>query len=314
VATRHAAALLRFQPHKTTTQKSETKKRPALILIPSLINRFHILDLHPKQSFARFLYDAGYDVFLLDWHADLSQKLPATLEQAVTDYIIPLCDKIPHTHYHMIGYCMGGTLAIAAAQLNPKPVTSLTLIATPWDFHQPDAALGKNLSAYIKQAQKNTPQLNPMFKGSWLQMLFWRNDPLTALRKFTRFAAQKPDSHEAHLFTLTEDWLNDGVDLPLSLLADCAETWYAQNAPHTKQWRIGNILISPHKLTKIPLHLITAARDGLVPPQSSLPLTEHKNAQHDHFDTGHIGLFAGAKSVNTIWPQVQHSLSGHNTR
>ena len=38
------------------------------------------------------------------------------------------------------GYCMGGTLAVAAAQRRPEliSVNSLALLAAPWDFHAPD--------------------------------------------------------------------------------------------------------------------------------------------------------------------------------
>src|SRR3546814_17575296 len=34
--------------------------------------------------------------------------------------------------YHLIGYCLGGTMSVASAVLSPP--LSLTLIATPWDF------------------------------------------------------------------------------------------------------------------------------------------------------------------------------------
>jgi polyhydroxyalkanoate synthase len=311
VARHHAVALKLLNPAKTSKTSKSRKPRPALVLIPSLINRFHILDLHPQHSFARFMHDAGYDVYLLDWHHDLTQALPTTLESSICDYILPLCAKIPQKHYHMLGYCMGGTLAIAAAQLNPGPIQSLTLLATPWDFHKPDAILGRNLSDYITHIQNQHPTTH--FKAYWLQILFWRHDPLTALHKFKRFANLDPHSLDAPLFTLTEDWLNDGVDLPLSLLAECANEWYAKNTPSRHTWKIAKQIISPDTLT-MPLHIITAERDGLVPPESSAALTTHNQAVHHLFHTGHIGLFAGSQSKNSIWPQVQHILSGHNTR
>src|SRR5881396_399223 len=40
--------------------------RPVL-LVPSLINRSHIWDLRPGDSFVEGLQAAGYDVFLVDW-------------------------------------------------------------------------------------------------------------------------------------------------------------------------------------------------------------------------------------------------------
>jgi len=41
--------------------------RPPLLLVPSLINRSHIWDLRPGDSFVEGLLADGYDVFLIDW-------------------------------------------------------------------------------------------------------------------------------------------------------------------------------------------------------------------------------------------------------
>ena len=34
-----------------------------------------------------------------------------------------------------MGYCMGGTLAVALAARKPRRVSKLALLAAPWDFH-----------------------------------------------------------------------------------------------------------------------------------------------------------------------------------
>ena len=303
VIAKHKATALKCLP---ATHKS---KKPPIVLIPSLINRFHILDLHPDQSFAQFLRQNGHDVYLIDWHHDLNQSLPTSLDNCIINHLTPLLDHIPAKSYHMMGYCMGGTLAMAAAQLNVIKIKSLTLMATPWDFHQPDAVGAQKLAAALQNSA------DEMISANWLQMIFWQRDPLTALSKFLHFARGNTHSHTANIFVLAEDWLNDGVDLPASLLRDCAQTWYAKNASFKKQWRVHNTLIDPLKLKHIPLHIVAAHRDGLVPTASSLCLSKNmRNITTSLFDTGHIGLFAGRKSISTVWPQVQHFLTHHNTR
>src|SRR3546814_18721762 len=49
----------------------------------------------------------------------------------ISDWSSDVCssDLAP---YHLIGYCLGGTMSVASAVLSPP--LSLTLIATPWDF------------------------------------------------------------------------------------------------------------------------------------------------------------------------------------
>ena len=38
-----------------------------MLLVPSLINRWYVLDLRPGARLAGALVDAGHDVFCLDW-------------------------------------------------------------------------------------------------------------------------------------------------------------------------------------------------------------------------------------------------------
>lgn len=303
VTTIDAVALKRLKPRTKA-------RKPIVLLVPSLINRFHILDLHPQHSFAQFLQQQGFDVYLIDWHHDTDKPLPQSIAQCVTDYIIPLQNTIYEPH-HVIGYCMGGTLALAGAVLKAKLVTSLTLIATPWDFHQPSKGAALQFGSLLHAFGNSTTETH--IKSEWLQMLFWQRDPLAALRKFQMFAHMIDSRDDATNFVLAEDWLNSGVDLPTAFLHDCANQWFSENRPDTGTWQIGKTPIDLHKLQDIPIHLVMAQRDRLVPPDSSRALhTIAPHAINSLFDTGHIGLFAGAKSQSQVWPHVQQFLTDHN--
>ena len=56
--------------------------RPPLLLVPSLINRSHIWDLRPGDSFVEGLLADGYDMFLIDWrtpdHRDVDNTIATT--------------------------------------------------------------------------------------------------------------------------------------------------------------------------------------------------------------------------------------------
>ena len=98
---------------KTESGKTESGK-PLLLVIPSLVNQAHILDLDKKTSFVRTLADRGYPVVLLDWGT------PGPLEQnfSLSDYIARLLrlveGAIDPQPIVLVGYCMGGLLALAA--------------------------------------------------------------------------------------------------------------------------------------------------------------------------------------------------------
>ena len=301
IATHHAVAL------KILPATHKRKNRSPVLIVPSLINRFHILDLAPQHSFAQFLRQAGHDVYLIDWHHDLTKKLPTSVENCITDYILRFARTLSGQP-HLIGYCMGGTLSIAAACLEQSRFKSLSLIATPWDFHAPSRQAGEqfahSLHKMIRQSGHNR------VAAQWLQMLFWQRDPLAALRKFQRFAQLETHTPQADLFALAEDWLNDGVDLPASLLQDCAEHWFKANEPLKGSWSVAHQSIAIKHLKKIPIHIVNAQRDQLVPLASTPRIQQ---AHQSVFATGHIGLFAGALSMQQVWPQVQQFLAVHNT-
>src|SRR3984885_15188978 len=117
-----------------------------VLVVPSLINRGYILDLAPGNSLLRFLAGQGLRPFLVDWDA------PAEVERAygLSDYITLRLEKAAEAasqasggkSISVLGYCMGGLLALALADRRPDLVNSLALLATPWKFHaeRPDQA------------------------------------------------------------------------------------------------------------------------------------------------------------------------------
>ncbi|WP_408639562.1 alpha/beta fold hydrolase, partial [Neoroseomonas rubea] len=107
---------------------------PAVMFVPSLVNRAHVLDLTPEASLMRWLPGQGFRTLLLDWgwpgeaerHFTLTDYVAGRLERALMAAPGPVV---------LAGYCMGGLLALAAALRRPDRVRALALLATPWDFH-----------------------------------------------------------------------------------------------------------------------------------------------------------------------------------
>ncbi|MEO0326401.1 MAG: class III poly(R)-hydroxyalkanoic acid synthase subunit PhaC, partial [Myxococcota bacterium] len=43
------------------------RERTPIVMVPSLINRWYVLDLMPGRSFVEYLVDEGHDVYVIDW-------------------------------------------------------------------------------------------------------------------------------------------------------------------------------------------------------------------------------------------------------
>ncbi len=276
---------------------------PAILIIPALINRFTILDVHPDHSFVQTLTDSGFRVFIVDWDVPGIEENAFGVADYVTERLCPVLDFLAPMKPHVMGYCMGGVLALALTQIAPQHVRSRTLLATPWDFHAGFDATGvdgRNLSLWL------APWLSGggAVSDEAVQSLFTAFQPLHAFRKFASFAQMDQDSAEATRFVLAEDWLNDGVPLTASVARECFEDWCGKNILANGAWRVAGTTITPDSVT-VPTCIVVAERDKIVPPESARVLANKiPNATILTPPLGHIGLMSSSRARAQVWDPV----------
>lgn len=288
-----AARLLDFAP-------DAPRGRPAALIVPSLVNRWYVLDLALDRSLVRALAAAGVRPLVLDWDQPGEEERDFTL----TDYVcgpleaaIARAGEIAGTRPGLVGYCMGGLLALAAALRRPADLKHLTLLATPWDFHT-DPLVARRMAVAA-------PGLGIAIEGldglpvDALQAMFAGVDPWSVPRKFDAFArkaARDPEDPGVLAFLALEDWLNDGVNLARAVARECVVGWYGRNSPPRGRWRIAGRRVDPRAL-ELPAMVMIAGRDRIVPPDSSRPLADMlPNAVSLTPPLGHIGMVAGGSA------------------
>jgi poly(3-hydroxyalkanoate) synthetase len=281
---------------------------PVLLLVPSLVNRASVLDLAPDRSLARFLVGQGLRVLLLDW------GWPGGVERrfTLTDYIAGRLERAMVAaggRVVLAGYCMGGLLAVAAAQRRPDLVAALALLATPWDFHAADperaAELGR-LAPLLEPAMAVAGTL-PV---DLLQVMFALFDPFSVAAKYRAFGRLDQDSDRARLFVALEDWLNDGVPLAAPVARECLTGWYGANAPGRGCWTVAGLAVTPAALD-LPCFVAVPARDRIVPPESARPLAAQiRGAVLHEPAAGHIGMVAGSLAEVALWRPLLAWLRG----
>jgi len=265
---------------------------PAVLLIPSLINRSYILDLTPRYSLIRGLARRGVSPFLLDWDAPGEDERDFTVSDYVTRRIEPalkMLHQMTGGPVALLGYCMGGLLALAQAMHSPALVSGMVLLATPWDFHKgfdvPRAFLAplwNNLHQFI-DAQGHLPV-------DFLQFLFTIFDPDLTARKYSHFQGLPSKSSLAKEFVRLEDWANDGVPLVQNVAKECLQDWYLNNAPSKGLWQVDGQAIVPEKIS-CPSLVIVPERDRIVTPASALALSHClPECTSLHVTGGHVGM------------------------
>ena len=283
-----------------------------ILVVPSLINRCDILDLVPERSFMRFLAGQGLRPFLVDWGH------PGETERGfgLADYVLKRlgsaleavrarCGRAPV----LVGYCMGGTLALGLAEQRAAELGGLVLLAAPWDFHaeRPEQAL--LLGALLPLVEPLLAALGEL-PVDVIQTLFAALDPALALRKFLGFAALDPASERARHFVALEDWLNDGVPLAAPVARECLGRWYGENAPARGAWRLGGRPVLPRRI-EIPCLAVIPDQDRIVPPASASALAAAlPDCSTLRPATGHIGMMSGSRAEAAVWrPLVEWVLA-----
>ena len=277
-----------------------------VLVIPSLINRFHVLDLLPEHSFVRYLADRGLRPLLVDWNEPGVEEQGFTL----TDYIAGRLERALDAamaaaggRVAILGYCMGGLLALALALRRPRETAALALLATPWDFHAEQRQQSELLAAVIATFRRVRGSLDAL-PVEIIQALFWSLDPFLAERKFVHFAELDPAGAAARTFVALEDWINDGVPLAWGVAEECARGWYGNNDPPAGRWQVGKKSVIPEHLDK-PALVVLPRRDRIVPPASAAPLyAALANPTMLHPAFGHIGMMAAAAAPNAVWQPI----------
>ena len=254
---------------------------PVAILIPSLINPPHILDLDAQVSLASAVAEMGRHALLLDWGA-ASERADLSVSGHIEQLLLPLLHEL-NEPAALIGYCLGGTMAIAAANL--APVERVVTLAAPWNFAAYPAKGRKSLLAMWREARGPAHALGAL-PMEVLQAAFWSLDPERTVTKFAKFAELDPASAEARRFVVLEDWANQGEPLPCAAGAELIEQFFGADLPGSGGWTIAGTTITDH-FTAPSLHF-TAAHDRIT-PSATAPAGDTVEIA-----SGHVGMIVGS--------------------
>ncbi len=262
-----------------------------LVIVPSLINPAFVVDLTPGNSLLESLAAAGFRPLLVDW----GETEPHGLASAVTDRLMPLIAGLGEP-VALAGYCLGGTLALAAAALLGPRVSRLALLATPWHFSGYDGAARAGMSDWWQGAAPLADSLRAM-PIDLLQPAFWALDGDAVAAKYESFAAL-PDGPAANAFIRLEDWSNTGQPLSLATAHDLAETLFRDDQPGRGTWTIAGQRIDAAAIT-CPILDVIAVRDRIVPAAAALTTNGPGTALR--VDAGHVGMVVGRRAPAMLW-------------
>jgi polyhydroxyalkanoate synthase len=128
------------------TPSTRDVMREPVLIVPSWIMKYYILDLQEHNSLIRYLVAEGFTDFAISWRNPGAEARDTGLNDYLAGGLLEALGKVRSLcagePVHAVGYCLGGTLlAIAAAALGrdhrDTEMRSITLLAAQTDFDEP---------------------------------------------------------------------------------------------------------------------------------------------------------------------------------
>ncbi|MBL7545352.1 MAG: alpha/beta fold hydrolase [Bdellovibrionaceae bacterium] len=304
--------LLRFKTTTTSTAPAQQLQTP-LFIIPSMINRYYVLDLLPGKSFIEFLQNQGVPIYLLDWGVPYDEDNWLTLDQLLTqrlDYFMDLIATDSKSEkVNLFGHCLGGTLTTMYTLRFPERVNTLLLLTAPIDFDH-----GGKLGLWVRQNQFHPETITKAYGHMpwWvLQSSFQMLKPMLPMHKLEKFFKELNNPEFMKNFWALEIWSQDNVSFPGRCFITLIDELYRKNSLIKGELCIAGQTLSLDHLN-CPTLNIAASDDHIVLHDSTMH-AHHLNSNIT-FETiisqgGHIGSILGSKAQKTVWPEVLRWLS-----
>ena len=302
VYTEDRIRLLHYKPR--TTKQSKTP----LVITYALINRYHILDIHPQKSWVRNLLEQGIDVYMIDWGTPTNMDKYLDFDDYVNGYLDHCVefvkDEASVEQVSLQGYCTGGTLATAYTSLHPEKIKNFVATAPVIDGWR-DTTVVSNLVKHI-DVDKMVDEIGNM-PPEFMYYCFSILKPFEqGIDKYVKFFRNIDNENYVDNFLRIEKWLGDTPPIPGELFRQWIKDIYQENLLIQNKMYVGGKHISLKKI-KMPMFTQVAVGDHLVSPECSMPLhyavgSEDKTLKV--YPTGHVGMIASSLSQKKVLPEL----------
>ncbi len=292
--------------------ESEVYRTPVLIVSPPS-NRGYIFDLAPQQSFVEFLLGQGFDIFMIDWNPPRNNEKHLKIEDYVFDFITESVAKVEaitgQSQVSLLGYCMGGTLALIYAALDGGThVRNLVLFTTPVDFT--GMTLFKNWANPdyfdVDDVVDRIGNIPPDMILSAFDMMRPANRTAGVLHLWTNML----DDNYVRSYRMFDRWAAETLALPGEFFRQIVKDLMWANALCKNELVIGGRKVDLRDI-KVPTISVIAQHDHVVPFPVAHPIMELiASTDKEEIVTkgGHVSVVSGPGAVKRVWPSINNWL------
>jgi polyhydroxyalkanoate synthase len=307
------AKLYRF---RSAVSASSTEPRGApLLLVPSLINRWYVLDLRSGASLVEALVGAEptIDVWCLDWGIPEAESRYLDWE-AVLARLARAARRVRREtgapKLAMLGYCMGGTLTAIHAAQHPDELAALVTLAAPIDF-----SAGGMLARMVDPRWFDADAIADAgnVAPSQMQAGFSALKPTLDLAKMMAMPDLASDAKARDAFVALETWAGDNIPFPGEAYRRYIKEMYQDNELVRGVHRVAGKTVSLGAI-RCPTLAIVATRDAICPPAAASALLDKVGSWETKLltvDGGHVGAVVGSRAARDMYPALAAWLASY---
>jgi polyhydroxyalkanoate synthase len=299
------------------------KAHSPVLLVPPLAAPARCFDLRRGCSVAEHMISLGYPTYLVDYgpiaFADRQLGLEHWVEEVLPRAVRTVAEDAGED-VQVVGWCLGGIMSALAVADADLPVSSLTLIASPFDFAQVRSAApirrlaeltGGRLVTALYQSLGGAPA--PLVSlGFQLTALDKRlTKPLTLLRNI--------DDRDllAHIEAV-DDYMAHMLAYPGRTFGQLYHRFFRVN-----DLADGCVsLADGHEIdlarVSVPVLVVAGNADVLAPRAAVVPvadlLTGSPDVRVHTAPGGHLGVLTGRSAVRTTWRHLDEFLRDYDAR
>ena len=242
-----------------------------LLVVPSWIMKYYILDLTPQDSLVRYLVEQGHTVFMLSWRNPGSEDRDLGMEDYLQSGVLAAVQAVselrPGVRIHAAGYCLGGTLlAIAAAVLGARqdnPLETVTLLAGQVDFNEPGELglfIDESQLAFLEDLMAERGYLDGRQMAGAFQLINSKDLVWSKLVHEYLMGAQSPVS-------ALGAWNADATRLPARMHSEYLRRLYLHNDLAEGRYPAAGRPVALEAI-QLPMFVVATERDHVSPWQS----------------------------------------------
>jgi polyhydroxyalkanoate synthase len=290
---------------------------PPLLLFLGLVSRSYIFDLDEQASLVRRLGSAGFEVYVLDWGVPDAADSGRSLETYVLRYLPAAMRAVRRTSgsrdVTMIGYCMGGNLALLSAATDcANAIRNLIIMATPIDANE--------LPPIISALRDDSADLAGLIDSTGcvpaqvIDAMFRIRKPTADLVQYVNLWENLWNDAYIGAHKAIARWTRDHVPIPGVAFRQVVESWLRGNAFVTGNLRLAGRRVGLDSIA-VPTLAIVADRDEIVPPASAKKITDVLDTDDFELltlDAGHVGLTVSRTAARVTVPHIIDWLERHS--